>query len=153
MTLREAVLAVVATAALMFVQFGPASAQPADLWTVSNITVDATGASPSAAKEAALSKGRQRAWTEVFRRVTPSSQWQAQPPIADAELEPMVKSFDISNEKHSSTRYLATVTFVFSPVAVRAALRKTGTQFSESTAKPVLVVAMVGAVLLAKKKL
>ncbi len=144
MTLREAVLAVVATAALVLVQFGQAAAQPADLWTVTNVAVDATGASPSAAKEAALSKGRQRAWTEVFRRITPSSQWQAQPPITDAELEPMVKSFDISNEKHSSTRYLATVTYVFNPSAVRSALRKSGTQFSESKAKPVLVVALSG---------
>jgi hypothetical protein len=142
MTLREAVLAVVATAALVFLP--SALAQPADLWTVTNVAVDATGASPSAAKEAALSKGRQKAWTEVFRRVTPSSQWQVQPPITDAELEPMVKSFDISNEKHSSTRYLATVTYVFNPTAVRNALRKTGTQFSESKAKPVLVVALSG---------
>lgn len=142
--MRKAVWAVVAAAALVFVQFGAALAQPADLWTVANVPVDATGTSPSAAKEAALSKGRQRAWTEVFRRVTPSSQWQAQPPITDAELEPMVKSFDIANEKHSSTRYLATVTYVFNPAAVRAALRKTGTQFSESKAKPVLVVALSG---------
>ena len=80
----------------------------------------------------------------MFRRITPSSQWQAQPPITDAELEPMVKSFDISNEKHSSTRYLATVTYVFNPSAVRTALRKSGTQFSESKAKPVLVVALSG---------
>lgn len=144
MTLREAVLAVVAAAALVFGATGSAWAQPADLWTVANVAVDAMGASPSAAKDAALSKGRQRAWTEVFRRVTPSSQWQAQPPLTDVELETMVKSFDIANEKHSSTRYLATVTYVFNPTAVRSALRKSGTQFSESKAKPVLVVALSG---------
>ena len=135
-------MAVVATAVLVFLP--SALAQPADLWTVTNVAVDATGVSPSAAKEAALSKGRQKAWTEVFRRVTPSSQWPAQPPVADADLEPMVKSFDISNEKHSSTRYLATVSYVFNPSSVRNALRKSGTQFSESKAKPVLVVALSG---------
>ena len=80
----------------------------------------------------------------MFHRITPAAEWTHQPPLKDEELEPMVKSFDISNEKHSSTRYLATVTYVFNPIAVREALRKTGTQFSESTAKPVLVVAMVG---------
>jgi hypothetical protein len=145
MTLRKAVLAVAAAAALVFGLVGLASAQPADLWTVTNVPVDATGASPSAAKEAALSKGRQRAWTEVYRRITPSAQWATQPPLTDAELEPMVKSFDIANEKHSSTRYLATVTYVFNPTAVRNALRRTGTQFSETKAKPVLVVALSGA--------
>ena len=144
MTLREAVMAVVAAAVLVFGLVGSAWAQPADLWTVTNVPVDASGASPSAAKDAALSKGRQRAWTEVYRRITPSAQWQTQPPLTDAELEPMVKSFDIANEKHSSTRYLATVTYVFNPTAVRNALRKSGTQFSESKAKPVLVVALSG---------
>ena len=121
---------------------GVAFAQPADLWTVANVPVDATGNSPSAAKDTALSQGRQKAWAEVFRRIAPAGE--KAPPLTDQDLEPMVKSFDISNEKHSSTRYLATVTYVFNPTTVRAALRKTGTQFSESTAKPVLVVPLSG---------
>jgi hypothetical protein len=144
MTLREAGMAVVAAAVLVFGVVGAAWAQTADLWTVTNVAVDATGASPSAAKDAAISKGRQKAWTEVFRRITPSAQWQAQPPLTDQQLEGMVKSFDIANEKHSSTRYLATVTYVFNASAVRTALRSSGTQFSESKAKPVLVVALSG---------
>jgi hypothetical protein len=36
------------------------------------------------------------------------------------------------------------VTYVFNPTSVRAALKKSGTQFSESTAKPVLVVPLNG---------
>ncbi|MEQ1754104.1 MAG: DUF2066 domain-containing protein [Micropepsaceae bacterium] len=122
-----------------------AAAQQVDLWTVPNVPVDGSAASPSAAKETALSVGRQRAWTEIFRRLTPSAVWPSQPPIANEVLEPMVKSFDIANEKHSSTRYLATVTYVFSAAAVRDTLRKTGVRYSESTSKPVLVIALSGA--------
>src|SRR5262245_16204345 len=144
MTLRRLAVAAIAAVVLVFTQVASVFAQPADLWTVANIPVDATGTSPSAAKEAALAQGRQKAWTEVMRRVTPSSEWSRLPQLQDAELEPMVKSFGISGEKHSSTRYLATVTYVFNPAAVRAALRKSGTQFSESTAKPVLVVPLNG---------
>jgi hypothetical protein len=144
MTLRDVAKTVFAAVVLVWTQLAPAAAQPADLWTVSNIPVDAAGASPSAAKDTALTQGRQKAWTEVFRRLTPSAAWANQPKITDQELEPMVKSFDIANEKHSSTRYLATVTYVFNPSAVRTALRKSGTQFSESRAKPVLVVALDG---------
>jgi Uncharacterized protein conserved in bacteria (DUF2066) len=145
MTLRViATRAVSALALLLVFSFG-ASAQTSDLWTVTNIPVDGTGASPSAAKDAALAQGRQKAWAEVFRRITPSTEWARQPVLTNAELEPMIKSFDISGEKHSSTRYLATVTFVFNPQGVRSAMRRTGTQFSESTAKPVLVVALNGA--------
>ena len=122
-----------------------AVAQSADLWTVPNVPVDGTGASPTAAKDTALSVGRQRAWTEIFRRLTPSSEWTQQQPIADLVLEPMIKSFDIANEKHSSTRYLATVTYVFSAAAVRDNLRKQGVRYSESVSKPVLVIALTGA--------
>lgn len=144
MTMRSLATGILATIALLLVQTVYAAAQPVDLWTVSNIPVDGTGASPSAAKETALANGRQRAFVEVYRRLTPSSEWTRQPVITDLELEPMVKSFDITGEKHSSTRYLANVTYVFNPVGVRAALRKSGIQFSESTAKPVLVVPLFG---------
>lgn len=144
MTIRNLATGILATIALLLVQAVYAAAQPVDLWTVSNVPVDGTAASPSAAKEAALSKGRQRAFAEVYRRVTPSTEWTRQPVLTDLELEPMVKSFDISGEKHSSTRYLANVTYVFNPASVRTALRKSGIQFSESTAKPVLVVPLNG---------
>jgi hypothetical protein len=120
-------------------------AQSADLWTVSGVPVDGTGASPTVAKDTAIATGRQRAWTEIFRRLTPSTEWPQQQPIADELLEPLVKSFDIANEKHSSTRYLATVTFVFNAAGVRDTLRKQGVQFSESVSKPVLVIALSGA--------
>lgn len=145
MTLRFFAHSVAVAAALLLTSVMGAAAQPSDLWTVTNIPVDATGTSPSAAKEAALSQGRQKAWTEVFRRITPSSEWSRLPKFTDLELEPLVKSFDIGSEKHSSTRYLATVTYVFSPTNVRNALRRTGVQFSETTAKPVLVVPLNGA--------
>ncbi len=144
MKIREFSLRAAVAAAVVLALALTAAAQPVDLWTVSNIPVDGTGASPSAAKETALAQGRQKAWAEVFRRITPSSEWSSQPSMTDDQLEPMIKSFDISGEKHSSTRYLATVTYVFNPTGVRAALRKTGTAFSESTAKPVLVVPLNG---------
>jgi len=102
--------------------------------------------SPSTAKDAALDQGRQVAWTQLFRRLTPATEWSRQPQIPPAELEPMVKSFDIANERHSSTRYLATVTYLFNPTSVRAALRKYGLQYSESTAKPVLVIPLTAMV-------
>jgi len=128
----------------LFVVLTLLPARADDLWTVSNIQVDATGTSPSTAKDAALAQGRLVAWTQLFRRLTPANEWTRQPVLAPAELEVLVKSFDIANERHSSTRYLATVTFIFNPVSVRAALRKSGMQFSESTAKPVLVIPLMG---------
>lgn len=113
-----------------------------DLWAVANVPVDGTGTSPSAAKEAALVKGRQRAWTEMFRRLTPMAEWQKQPPLTDEALELLVRSFDIAGERHSSTRYLASVTYVFNAAGVRDVLQKSNVRYSEQQAKPVLVVAL-----------
>ena len=144
MPFREGIIAALVLAVLWAGQASAALAQSVDLWTVTNVAVDASAASPSAAKEAALAKGRQKAWKEVYHRLTPATEWSRQAPMTDLELEPMVKSFDISGEKHSSTRYLAVVTYVFDAASVRTALRRTGVQYSESTAKPVLVIALNG---------
>src|SRR5690349_18633840 len=89
----------------VFVALALFPARADDLWTVSNIQVDATGTSPSTAKDAALAQGRQVAWTQLFRRLTPANEWARQPQLTPDEIEPMVKSFDIANERHSSTRY------------------------------------------------
>lgn len=145
MSYRACTVALTVLATLCLAPVSTALAQAIDLWTVTNVAVDATAASPSAAKETALAKGRQKAWTEVFHRLTPAAEWTSQPPSTDVELEPLVKSFDISGEKHSSTRYLATVTYVFNAAGVRMQLRKQGVQYSESTAKPVLIIALSGA--------
>ena len=145
MTYRMCLALLAMTMSIATAGIGLTSAQAADLWSVANIAVDGTATSPSAAKDAALAKGRQKAWTEIFRRLTPSAEWGAQPSLTNEALEPMVKSFDIANEKHSSTRYLATVTYVFHAASVRDTLRKAGVQYSESTAKPVLVIALTGA--------
>jgi hypothetical protein len=89
MTLRDFAQAAVAALVLVVLSALPGAAQPSDLWSVANIPVDATGVSPSAAKEAALAQGRQKAWGEVMRRVTPSSEWSRLPKLTDLELEPM----------------------------------------------------------------
>ena len=130
--------------ALVVLLAGLSPAAAKDLWSIPAVAVDGTGTSPSMAKETALAKGRQRAWTEMFRRLTPMSEWQKQPPLADLDLEPLVRSFDITGEKHSSTRYLATVTYIFNAAGVRDMLRKSGVRYSEQVSKPVLVVALTG---------
>lgn len=140
--LNASVTGLVAAVLLSFSLLAPAMAK--DLWSVPDVAVDGTGASPSAAKEAALAKGRQRAWTDIFRRLTPVAEWSKQPPLTDEALEPLVRSFDIANERHSSTRYLASVTYLFNAASVRDVLRKAGVQYSESVSKPVLVVALTG---------
>src|SRR5690242_19935283 len=109
----------------------PAGPQVGDLYTVNTVRVDATAESAQTARDAAMAQGRPQAWTRIFRRLTPQSQWARQPRLADAQLFRLIRSFEVAGERRSTTRYLADVTFHFNPVAVRQTLRQAGISFTE----------------------
>jgi hypothetical protein len=115
------------------------TAQAGDLYTVERLAVDAIGASPSEARDKALAQGRERAFGIIYKRLTVQAQWPSVPQLAPEELEEMVSSFAVDNERHSATRYLANASFTFSAQGVRSALRRFGMTFSETSAKPVVV--------------
>jgi hypothetical protein len=122
----------------------PAPAAPAaDLYTVSNIRIDATAESAQAARDLAMAQGRPQAWQRIYRRLTPASQWTRQPRLSDPQLFRLIRSFEVSGERRSTTRYLADVTYHFNPIAVRQLLRQSGVAFTETRSRPALVIPMV----------
>jgi hypothetical protein len=123
----------------------PAPAAPAapDLYTVAGIRVDATAESAQAARDAAMAEGRPLAWTQIYRRLSPQAQWSRQPRLSDAQLFRLIRSFEVSGERRSTTRYLADVTYHFNPVAVRAQLRQSGIAFTEVRSRPALVIPII----------
>ena len=121
-----------------------AQAAAADLFTVSGIPVDATADSATAARDRALAEGRPVAWQRLFRRLTPSSAWGRQPQLDDTALQRIIRSFDVANERRSTTRYLADITFHFNGGEVQRILRGAGVPFAETQARPVLVIPIVG---------
>jgi hypothetical protein len=117
-----------------------AAAAPApDPFTVSRVKVDATAESATIARDQAMAQGRPLAWTKLFRRLTASSVWAKQPDLDDNALLRLIRSFEVGNERRSTTRYLADVTFHFNPNAVRALLRQSNIAFTETRSRPVLV--------------
>ena len=116
------------------------AAAPADLFTITNVRVDATAESAQTARDAAMTQGRPLAWTRIYRRLTPQAQWGRQPRLNDAQLLRLIRSFEVSGERRSTTRYLADVTFHFNPVAVRAFLRQSGVAFTEARSRPAVVI-------------
>ncbi|HEY0107752.1 MAG TPA: hypothetical protein VGB91_16845 [Rhizomicrobium sp.] len=108
-----AVLAVALASAL------PAAAVTADpTYTVSGIHVDASAASASAAEAIAIDQGRPRAWDILFKRIAKQPDWTKQPKLDNAALHRLSRGFTVANEKRSTTRYVADVTYIFSPEAV-----------------------------------
>ncbi len=105
--------------ALALVLLLPEAAAAVDLtYTVSGIHVDATAASASAAQTIAIDQGRPRAWDVLFKRIAKQADWSKQPKLDAEALRRLSRGFTIANEKRSTTRYVADITYNFSPEAV-----------------------------------
>ena len=104
--------------------------------------MDATGASPAEAFNAAMAQGRPKAWQILFRRLTRQQDWTRQPELDDAALIRILRDSSIANERRSTTRYVADVTFSFNPEAVNRLLQGAGIAFTQGAARRILIVPM-----------
>ena len=135
------ILPLLALAALLFgsVPVGPAFAADPP-YTVSDVHVDATAASPAEALNAAMGQGRPKAWQILYRRLTRQADWARQPQLDINALLRITRGFTTANERRSTTRYVADVTFMFNPDAVNRLLQGAGIAFTQGAAKTVLIV-------------
>ncbi len=113
-----------------------------DPFAVSGVPVDATAASSAVARNMAINNGRGRAWTMLFRKLTRMQDWARQPSLDDPTLQRMIRNYLVSNERRSTTRFVANVTYIFNGDAVRRLLRAQNIPYIDMEAKPILVVAM-----------
>ncbi len=121
---------------------GPAAAQDNSLYTVSGVRVDATGASSTEALNAAIAQGRAKAWQTLFRRLTRQVDWPKQPALDATALVRIGRGYNVANERRSTTRYVADITYMFNPDAVARTLRAAQIAFSQTQAKRILVIPM-----------
>lgn len=119
----------------------PAMAQES-LFNVAGVHVDASGASSTEALTTAIAEGRGRAFQTLFHRLTRQADWTRQPVLDAQGLLRLSRGYTIANERRSTTRYVADVTYMFSPDAVGRTLRAANIAFLQAAPKPILVVAM-----------
>src|SRR5581483_10215917 len=129
--------------ALVTLLFVPVQAQ--ELFTVSGVHVDATAASSGEALNLAVAQGRPRAWQILYRRLTREQDWPRQPALDGAALLRLSRGYSIANERRSTTRYVADVTYNFNPEAVARILQSAGIAFTTATPKHILIVPMAPA--------
>lgn len=121
-------------------QLGAAQAQDRNpVFTITGVAVDETAASAAAARDVALASGQRRAVQRVFRRLIVRADARLLPQPTNEDVASLVQNIELSDEKTSATRYLATMTVAFKPDAVRDYLRAAGLQFSETVSRPRLV--------------
>jgi hypothetical protein len=117
----------------------PAEAERSDVFTARALAVDVTDKSAVAARKLALLDGQRRALDLVLRRITLRAEHAGLPKPNDKAIAQLVAAVQISDEKTSSVRYLARLTVHFHRAAIRRLLRDAGFRFSETRAKPTLV--------------
>ncbi len=124
----------------------PAAAQnqgPADLYTVANVHVDVTGKSSTEAFTNAIAGGRPQAFQILYRRLTQQKDWPRQPNLDNAALTRLSRGYNVANERRSTTRYVADVTYIFNSDAVNRLLRGAGIAFTaQAPSVHILVVPM-----------
>ena len=98
--------------AAMALSATPAFAQQ-ELYTVPGIHVDATAASSTEALNAAIMQGRSKAFQILYRRLTRQADWPRQPALDGQGLLRISRGYTIANERRSTTRYVADVTYMF----------------------------------------
>lgn len=114
--------------------------RPADPFSVSGISVDASADSAAAARPVALADGQRRAFTTLLRRLTLPDDQGRLPRPSEAVLNEVVAGFGIDEERTSPTRYIGKITVQFRPDAVRRLLQDNRLAYSETLSRPVLVV-------------
>ena len=129
-------------ALLLFAAPPDGMAQENTLYTVSNVHVDAAGASSTEALNTAIAQGRGRAFQIVYRRLTRQADWARQPALDLPGLLRLSRGYNIANERRSTTRYVADVTYMFNPEAVARLLRASQIAFSQAQARRILVIPM-----------
>lgn len=116
------------------------------VFSVKGIHVDATAASATEAQNKAIANGRAPAWTALYHRLTRQQDWGKQPRLDDASLMRILRGYSVANEKRSTTRYVADITYVFNPDAVAKVLQGSNISYVQVAAagRPVLVIPLSG---------
>ena len=137
-------LAALAFALLCAVMPEAASAQGRDnAYVVGGVPADATAANAAQAQSAALANAQRIGFERLVRRVTPTDEIGriGVPSVTPQQLDTLVNSVDVEDERRSSTRYIGRVTVRFDQTGVRTLLRNAGFTIVDSRTTPTAVIA------------
>ena len=110
-----------------------------DIFEVADVKVDVTAKTAAAAREKALADGQATAFRLLMERLVLVDDVNRLPTQSTTEVAPLVRDFSVANEKVSTVRYLASLTFRFKADEVRRFLIGWRLPFAETRSKPVLV--------------
>ncbi|MGE0594786.1 MAG: DUF2066 domain-containing protein [Hyphomonadaceae bacterium] len=138
-----AAVAALFMAALCAFAPAPASAQTGrdNVFAVSGVYVDVQAADAAQAQQAGFAEAQRLGFERLVRRLTLPEEVQRQgmPAAVGNELDQLVSSVEVENERRSGTRYIGRLTVRFDPSGVRSLLRRQNFTVVDTRTAPVLV--------------
>ncbi len=101
------------------------------LFVVRGVQVEATGESGPKACEAAYTQGHTGAWMKLIQRIVPESDWGKVPEPSDEDLNAFVSGYEVSGEKRSTSKCIASMTYLFKADLVKKFLREKGVAYAD----------------------
>ncbi len=130
-------------AATVVVLAGAGVAQSAgnnEPFVIANYPVQAEADNAVAAKKKAMEDGQNAAFRSLLKRIVPVTAYNRLDRLKGVAAASLVDGMSVRSERNSSTEYIASLDFSFSPDAVRRVLREQGVPFIDSQAPPTVVV-------------
>jgi hypothetical protein len=116
-----------------------ASDRDASLYVVENIKTDVTADNAVKAREQALAKARKKAFNVLSERVLDDAAQNKVKDIDDITISSLINNLEITNEKLSSVRYIASVNVTFNKDAINSYFYNTGESYTTAVKRPFLV--------------
>ncbi|MGE0767877.1 MAG: DUF2066 domain-containing protein [Hyphomicrobiaceae bacterium] len=117
------------------------ASDPGDrLFTVGNYPLEARAANAVAAKEKAIADGQKAALRSLLKRLVPVTAYRRLDRLKDVKAGDFIESFAVRSERNSSTTYIASYDFAFSPDPVRKLLDREGIPYLDRPAPTVTIV-------------
>jgi hypothetical protein len=116
----------------------PARAADA-LYTIEGVKVDVTAENAAQAREQAFNQAQTEAFTALAGRIMPESEMATFTPPDTDTISNMVEDFEITEERLSHVRYMATYIFRFKDSDVQAYFNHSGKTYTDVASRPMLV--------------
>ncbi|MGE0700321.1 MAG: DUF2066 domain-containing protein, partial [Hyphomicrobiaceae bacterium] len=131
-----------ALAALPMMSSSPAGAAAKEdrIFTIGNYPVEARASDAVAAKAKAIEEGQRAAFRSLLKRLVPVTSYRHIARLKATKVGGLVESYAVRSERNSSTDYIASYDFVFSPEPVRRLLEREGIPYLDRQAPTVTLV-------------
>ena len=133
------ILALAAAMSAPIILAAPAHAV-GSLFIVRGVQVEAAGESGPKACEAAYTQGHTGAWSRLIQRIVPESDWGGVPQPSAEDLDEFVSGYEVSGERRSTSRCIASMTYLFKADLVKKYLREKGVAYADRRGPPTLAI-------------